>query len=113
MSATENFDFGNVKLPDFSKIDVGKLSPNESKGDPEFIVSHARGREFMGQMQFNTGSFFLSGFALGGFYGMIEGWRGAVNPNLKIRMNSILNSVAMRGGKLGNTLGVLGNFENT
>lgn len=97
-------DLSNLTLPDFSRIDLAKLAPKQ----PDFINAQPRGRELFGQIYFNTGHAWLGGFTAGGAYGIYEGYRKAVNPTFKVRLNSIMNSIAMRGGRVGNTLGVVG-----
>ncbi|KAF9045708.1 Tim17-domain-containing protein [Hymenopellis radicata] len=57
---------------------------------------------------YGTGTMYLGGLALGGFWGLRE---GAARPlavsNSRLRINSILNSVTRRGTFIGNSAGVL------
>ena len=62
----------------------------------------------MGRLFFNTGVCWLGGFLGGGGFGFAEGWRGAANPNLKIRFNSVMNAMSRRGSVAGNSLGIIG-----
>mmetsp|Transcript_10193 Transcript_10193/g.9130 ORF Transcript_10193/g.9130 Transcript_10193/m.9130 type:complete len:191 (+) Transcript_10193:19-591(+) len=96
-------------LPNVDNVDIRKLSPiyNQEIKAPEFIQTSKRGRDIFGRLFFNTGSLYLTGFSAGCSYGLIEGWRAAVNPNFRIRLNSILNAMSKRGSKLGNSLGVI------
>jgi import inner membrane translocase subunit TIM23 len=54
-----------------------------------------------------TGLMWLGGFGGGGVFGMLEGWKGAANPSMKIRMNSVMNSVSKRGSKTANALAMI------
>lgn len=50
------------------------------------------------------------GLAVGGLWGLKEGWSRNLGPTAssKLRLNSILNACTRRGTLLGNSLGVLG-----
>lgn len=102
---------GGYQIPDVGNIDINKLTPvygSKQTTGPEYISSgHKRGRDLFGQLTFNTGVTWLGGYVAGGCYGFVEGWRTAAMPTFKLRMNSVLNAVAKRGGALGNALGVV------
>lgn len=65
----------------------------------------------MGRLFFNTGVCWLGGFLGGGGFGFVEGWRGAANPNMKIRFNSVMNAMSRRGSIAGNSLGIIGEYD--
>ena len=103
-----------IFIPDVGRIDPNKIgsiygipSRNGSR-EPDYIPYNNRGRDIMGRLFFNTGTCWLGAFAGGGCYGFVEGWRGAANPNFKIRFNSVMNAVSRRGSTLGNAVGVIG-----
>jgi len=57
---------------------------------------------------YGTGTMYLSGLAVGGFWGVNEGARRPLAvSNARLRINSILNSVTRRGTFIGNSAGVL------
>ncbi|KAH9975888.1 Tim17/Tim22/Tim23/Pmp24 family-domain-containing protein [Lactifluus volemus] len=57
---------------------------------------------------YGTGTMYLGGLALGGAWGFREGAsRPLAVSNMRLRINSILNSVTRRGTFLGNSAGVL------
>jgi len=96
---------------DIPVLDVEKMyrsRSSKSSSEPDYIPYNKKGKEFFPRLAQNTGLFWLGGFAAAGGYGMYEGWRSAVNPNLKVRFNSVLNGLSRRGAKAGNALGVVG-----
>ncbi len=100
-------------IPDFGNIDLSKLSQprgsNSNNNEPDFILSsHKRGRDTMGQLVFNTGVCWLGGFVGGGLFGAYQGWRGAASPNMKLRINGVMNGLSSQGSRAGNALGVIG-----
>jgi hypothetical protein len=101
----------NVPAMDLSALNSIYANPapvkNISSG-PDFISHNARGRDFTARLSFNTGLFWIGGFASGGAYGFVEGWRTAASPNYKIRFNSVMNAISRRGSVLGSSLGILG-----
>lgn len=54
-----------------------------------------------------------AGLAIGGAWGVKEGWSRQLGENAsgKLRLNSILNGATRRGTLLGNSLGVLGELQ--
>jgi import inner membrane translocase subunit TIM23 len=57
---------------------------------------------------YGTGTMYLGGLALGGTWGFREGAsRPLAVSNMRLRVNSILNSITRRGTFLGNSAGVL------
>jgi len=101
------------KLPDVGGIDPNRLglygSNNKKQSkEPDYIYSNNRkGRDSFGRITFSTGVVYLSAFTSGACYGLVEGWRSAVNPSMKVRLNSTLNAVSRRGSNLGNAGGVI------
>jgi len=55
----------------------------------------------------------LLGLSVGGAYGFYEGLRSSPSPALKIRLNTVLNSMTRRGPFIGNSAGVLGKSLTT
>jgi hypothetical protein len=105
MSSERPFSY---TIPDVGGIDPRKLGYGSKNADPDYIPYNARGRDTMGRVFFNTGVLWLGGFGGGAAYGLVEGWRGAASPNLKIRVNSVMNAMSRRGSTIGNALGVIG-----
>lgn len=56
-----------------------------------------------------------TGLAVGGLWGLKEGWSRNLGPTAssKLRLNSILNACTRRGTLLGNSLGVLGESSSS
>lgn len=98
-------------------IDLNKLAPMYGgaprRGGPEFIGQNKQGRDIYGRLCFNSGVLWLGGFLGGGIWGGVEGWRGAVAPNYKIRANNVLNGVSRRGSTLGSSLAIIAFFHTT
>jgi hypothetical protein len=105
--------FQNVGAIDLNKFAPLYNFPEKKPSGPEYIPYNTRGRDFYGRLSFNTGLYWLGGFVSGGTYGLIEGWRGAVNPNYKIHFNNVLNAVSRRGSSLASALGVVGTDLST
>ncbi|KDP23649.1 hypothetical protein JCGZ_23482 [Jatropha curcas] len=79
---------------------------------PEFLFQeeavHQR-RSWSENLQYYTGTGYLSGAIAGGIKGSWEGIRTAEpGDSMKLRVNRILNSGGHAGRKFGNNLGVLG-----
>jgi len=106
-SNSQHEGFSNISLPDFGSVDINKLTSKKSN-QPEFITTHARGREFSSLLVFSTGHFWMAGYGFGTLYGAVQGWRQAVNPNFKVRLNAVMNGASSNAAKIGNPLGVLG-----
>ncbi|KAG9124618.1 Mitochondrial import inner membrane translocase subunit tim23 [Ceratobasidium sp. 392] len=61
---------------------------------------------------YGTGTTYLSGLALGGLYGVREGYARPLSvSSTRLRVNSILNSVTRRGSYFANSAGVIGEHE--
>ncbi|KAB5529423.1 hypothetical protein DKX38_019504 [Salix brachista] len=79
---------------------------------PEFLFQEEsvnQRRSWSENLQYYTGTGYLSGAILGGAKGSIEGIRSAEpGETLKLRVNRVLNSGGHAGRKFGNNLGVLG-----
>ncbi|KAG6751742.1 hypothetical protein POTOM_043946 [Populus tomentosa] len=79
---------------------------------PEFLFheeSLNQRRSWSENLQYYTGTGYLTGAILGGSKGSIEGIRAAEpGESLKLRVNRVLNSGGHAGRKFGNNLGVLG-----
>ena len=98
-------------MPDFSSIDPNKLGGGRAQSEPDYIPYNKRGRDGLPRVFFYTGVLWLGGFGAGGLYGAKEGWMGAANPSLRVRINSVMNAVSKHGGRVGNTLGVIGELR--
>ncbi|PVU87802.1 hypothetical protein BB561_006174 [Smittium simulii] len=61
---------------------------------------------------YGAGTAYLGGLAFGGAWGFIEGSRTPAK-NIKIRINSLLNSMTRRGPFVGNSSGVLALYYNS
>lgn len=79
---------------------------------PEFLFdeeAHRQRRSWSENLQYYTGSGYLSGAIAGGVKGSIGGIRAAeAGETLKLRINRVLNSGGQTGRRFGNTMGVLG-----
>lgn len=101
----------NVPALDLSALNsiYSNPTPTRTVGNgPEYIANNLRGRDFNARLSFNTGIFWIGGFASGGLYGFVEGWRTAASPNYKIRFNSVMNAISRRGSVWGSSLGIVG-----
>ncbi|KAG8756137.1 Mitochondrial import inner membrane translocase subunit tim23 [Ceratobasidium sp. 428] len=62
---------------------------------------------------YGTGTTYLSGLALGGLYGVREGYTRPLSvSSTRLRVNSILNSVTRRGSYFANSAGVIALMYN-
>ncbi|WCJ43911.1 Mitochondrial import inner membrane translocase subunit TIM23-2 [Euphorbia peplus] len=79
---------------------------------PEFLFQEEASRQRRGwseNLQYYTGTAYLSGAILGGAKGSLDGIRSAEpGDTMKLRLNRVLNSGGHTGRKLGNNLGILG-----
>ncbi|GJJ73712.1 mitochondrial import inner membrane translocase subunit TIM23 [Entomortierella parvispora] len=69
-------------------------------------------RGWSDDMTYGTGMAYISGLSLGGAYGFYEGLRSSPSPALKVRLNTVLNSMTRRGPFIGNSAGVLALMYN-
>ncbi|XP_027367388.1 mitochondrial import inner membrane translocase subunit TIM23-2 [Abrus precatorius] len=66
-------------------------------------------RSWGDNLQYYTGSGYLSGAIIGAAKGTVQGLRDAESgDSLKLRLNRVLNSGGQAGRRVGNSLGVLG-----
>lgn len=105
--------FQNVRAIDLNKLAPLYGVPAKQSSGPEFIPFNPRGRDFYGRLSFLTGVGWLGGFVVGGSVGAVQGWRDAVSPNYKIRINNVLNKVASGGSAGGSALGVIGTTRSS
>ncbi|KAJ1941070.1 Mitochondrial import inner membrane translocase subunit tim23 [Linderina macrospora] len=103
---------------DFS---AGQLNTVASPGGIEYLnleegPIHAGGvvpsRGWSDDLCYGTGTMYLLGLGTGGAWGFLEGLRSQHGANLKLRVNSVLNSMTRRGPFVGNSLGVMAMFYN-
>ncbi|KAK3825363.1 MAG: Tim17/Tim22/Tim23/Pmp24 family-domain-containing protein, partial [Benniella sp.] len=69
-------------------------------------------RSWSDDLTYGTGLTYISGLSVGGAYGFYEGLRSSPSPALKIRLNTVLNSMTRRGPFIGNSAGVLALMYN-
>ncbi|KAG0057762.1 Mitochondrial import inner membrane translocase subunit tim23 [Gryganskiella cystojenkinii] len=69
-------------------------------------------RGWSDDMTYGTGMAYISGLSLGGAYGFYEGLRSSPSPAVKVRLNTVLNSMTRRGPFIGNSAGVLALMYN-
>lgn len=117
------------KLPDFMSsvtYDAQRLQPVELQGGLDFLQiegetgSSTRGggslapsRGWSDDLCYGTGTTYLAGLTLGGAFGMAEGLKKSSGaPNMKVRLNTTLNSITRRGPGVGNSLGVIAMIYN-
>ncbi|KAI8139293.1 Tim17/Tim22/Tim23/Pmp24 family-domain-containing protein [Fennellomyces sp. T-0311] len=123
------------KMPDFMSqvsYDAAKLQPMTVQGGIDFLqvedqygggsgggavaggAALTPSRGWTDDLCYGTGTVYLAGLTLGGAYGMMEGVRkSAQGPqNMKVRLNTTLNSITRRGPGLGNAVGVVAMMYN-
>jgi import inner membrane translocase subunit TIM23 len=126
MASYESLDNSYEKVPDFMQqaaLNSSRLHPMATQGGIDFlqleesIPGGAAGggaaltpsRGWTDDLCYGTGTTYLAGLTLGGAVGLAEGVKkGAGSPNMKIRLNTTLNSITRRGPGLGNSVGVIG-----
>lgn len=110
MSKGSEINSQSFQIPDVSQIKIKRNIQHE----PDYIPSGGtRGRDALSMVFFNTGALWLVGFGAGGSFGTIEGFRNAANTSLRVRINSMINTMSKRGVRLGTSLGILGKNETT
>lgn len=96
----------------YQQFDVPIQSLYNLPTSPEFLFHEEslNSRRSWGEnLQYYTGSGYLSGAVLGAIKGSVEGLRQAEpSDSLKLRVNRVLNSGGQVGRRFGNSLGVLG-----
>ncbi|KAI9276695.1 Tim17/Tim22/Tim23/Pmp24 family-domain-containing protein [Phascolomyces articulosus] len=133
MSAGSSNSYDN--MPDFMSqvsYDAAKLQPMTVQGGIDFLqvedqygggssgaavaggAALTPSRGWTDDLCYGTGTTYLAGLTLGGAYGMMEGVRkSAQGPqNMKVRLNTTLNSITRRGPGLGNAVGVVAMMYN-
>lgn len=126
----ENFgDNSFEKIPDFMSsvtYDANRLQPVALQGGLDFLQvegestgnsmgggSLAPSRGWSDDLCYGTGTTYLAGLTLGGAFGMAEGLKKSSGaPNMKVRLNTTLNSITRRGPGIGNSLGVIAMVYN-
>ncbi|KAL7319665.1 Mitochondrial import inner membrane translocase subunit tim23 [Mucor circinelloides] len=126
----ENFgDNSFEKIPDFMSsvtYDANRLQPVALQGGLDFLqvegestgsgmggASLAPSRGWSDDLCYGTGTTYLAGLTLGGAFGMAEGLKKSSGaPNMKVRLNTTLNSITRRGPGIGNSLGVIAMIYN-
>ncbi|KAL9013170.1 MAG: hypothetical protein Q9173_002123 [Seirophora scorigena] len=97
----------NQQTLDYLSLDESALS--DLPGGRSALPS----RGWSDDLQYGTGTTYLSALTLGGVYGMAEGFRRTpASAPPKIRLNSVLNSVTRRGPFLGNSAGIIAMVYN-
>ncbi|KAL8990400.1 MAG: hypothetical protein Q9177_000942 [Variospora cf. flavescens] len=97
----------NQQTLDYLSLDESALS--DLPGGRSALPS----RGWSDDLQYGTGTTYLSALTLGGAYGMVEGLRRTpTSAPPKIRLNSVLNSVTRRGPFLGNSAGIIAMVYN-
>lgn len=91
-------------------VPINKLYNLPTSPEHLFPEEAARTHRSWGDnLQYYTGTGYLSGAIIGGAKGTLEGLRAAESgDSLKLRLNRVLNSGGQGGRRLGNSLGVLG-----
>ncbi|KAF8517986.1 Tim17-domain-containing protein [Hysterangium stoloniferum] len=85
-------------------LDLNEDKTSELPGSETALPSRGWGDDLC----YGTGTTYLSGLAIGGLWGVREGARRQLTvSNVRLRINSILNSVTRRGTFLGNSAGVM------
>ncbi|KAI8393349.1 Tim17/Tim22/Tim23/Pmp24 family-domain-containing protein [Radiomyces spectabilis] len=127
--ADEVSDNSYEKMPDFMSsitYDATKLQPMALQGGIDFLqVDDAPGSSMAGgaaltpsrgwtdDLCYGTGTTYLAGLTLGGAVGLAEGMKKSADaPNMKIRLNTTLNTITRRGPGLGNSVGVIAMIYN-
>ncbi|KAI7878058.1 Tim17-domain-containing protein [Lichtheimia hyalospora FSU 10163] len=125
------------KMPDFMSqlsFDAAKLQPMSVQGGIDFLqvedqygggasgagvvgggASLAPSRGWTDDLCYGTGTTYLAGLTIGGAYGMAEGLKKSAQQgpqNMKVRLNTTLNTITRRGPGLGNAVGVIAMMYN-
>jgi import inner membrane translocase subunit TIM23 len=119
---------GFEKMPDFMSsitLDASRLQPAALQGGLDFLQiegessggmgggSLAPSRGWTDDLCYGTGTTYLAGLTLGGAFGFAEGLKKSTNsPNMKVRLNTTLNSITRRGPGVGNSVGVIAMIYN-
>ncbi|KAG0089354.1 Mitochondrial import inner membrane translocase subunit tim23 [Podila epicladia] len=69
-------------------------------------------RGWSDDLTYGTGLTYITGLGMGGAFGMYEGLKSSPSPALKIRVNTVLNSMTRRGPFIGNSAGVMALMYN-
>lgn len=130
LSSEESFgDNSFEKIPDFMSsitYDATRLQPVALQGGLDFLQiegesggssmgggSLAPSRGWSDDLCYGTGTTYLAGLTLGGAFGMAEGLKkSSGSPNMKVRLNTTLNSITRRGPGIGNSVGVIAMIYN-
>jgi import inner membrane translocase subunit TIM23 len=133
LESSESFgDNSYEKMPDFMsslQYNSAKIQPMALQGgidflqvdDPSQSASYGGGgatltpsRGWTDDLCYGTGTAYLTGLTLGGAYGLAEGLKksSATSTNMKVRLNTTLNTITRRGPGLGNSVGVIAMMYN-
>ncbi|KAI8342989.1 Tim17/Tim22/Tim23/Pmp24 family-domain-containing protein [Chlamydoabsidia padenii] len=132
LDTSESFgDNTYEKMPDFMtsvQYSNAKIQPMALQGGIDFLqvddssasASYGGGstltpsRGWTDDLCYGTGTAYLAGLTLGGAYGLAEGLKksNATSTNMKVRLNTTLNTITRRGPGLGNSVGVIAMMYN-
>ncbi|KAK2637788.1 hypothetical protein Ddye_025595 [Dipteronia dyeriana] len=111
-SASNNEDQKYRQYHPYQQFDVPVQSLYNLPISPEYLFHEEslNSRRSWGEnLQYYTGTGYLSGAVLGAVRGSVQGLRQAEpSDTLKLRINRVLNSGGQAGRRWGNSLGVLG-----
>ncbi|KAF9183126.1 Mitochondrial import inner membrane translocase subunit tim23 [Haplosporangium sp. Z 767] len=69
-------------------------------------------RGWSDDLTYGTGLTYMTGLSMGGAFGFYEGLRSSPSPAMRIRLNTVLNSMTRRGPFIGNSAGVMALMYN-
>jgi len=112
-SSTNPKDHQNTRLyHPYQHLNIPVDKPYNLPTSPEHLFPEDDFRKYRSwgeNLQYYTGTGYLSGAIIGGARGTVQGLREAESgESVKLRVNRVLNSGGQGGRRLGNSLGVLG-----
>ncbi|CAO3591481.1 unnamed protein product [Absidia cylindrospora] len=95
---------------DFLQVEDPNQSASYGGGGATLTPS----RGWTDDLCYGTGTAYLAGLTLGGAFGLAEGLKksSTTSPNMKVRLNTTLNTITRRGPGLGNSVGVIAMMYN-
>ncbi|KAI6658358.1 Mitochondrial import inner membrane translocase subunit tim23-like [Oopsacas minuta] len=118
--SNDNSSLHDTNVLDSTRGSINMVSPimpyhfntNIIPSKPEYIfqLDTSRSRPFTLRLTYITGSGYITGLALGGSWGIVEGCIALFrlqDASRKVRITAMLNSITRRGPLFGNNLGIL------
>ncbi|KAK8792021.1 hypothetical protein WA158_005398 [Blastocystis sp. Blastoise] len=97
----------NINISDSAVNNMSSMFNSSDDGQYDFLEPDKVKRTWSEMCFHNVAVCYLSGLTFGGIYGLYEGLKTNKSKYFKIRVNTVLNKMTLRGPSIGNAAGIL------